>query len=189
MDHVRREALLAALATAPTVAEAARVAGWQRTYVARLLRDDPAFVLEVERRRASAGVPALPKRGERVGPQPNRRGRGSVELATEPRPAGIAPLPASAEPASPLVAAVAAGALEAVECCRAVLRVPSEAAGVLLAKNGAAKILLEMAGRPAPVGALRARAESADGRSLEIEGSGPGIEGLVARVLGGGASG
>jgi hypothetical protein len=74
-DIERRHKLLTALSTAPTVSEAARLAGWQRTYVVQLLREDDGFRADVEAARQKAGVGPLPKRGER----PGRRSSGEAD--------------------------------------------------------------------------------------------------------------
>lgn len=155
-----RAALVSALVSIPPgtpgrVSKAAAVAGVKRETASRALSKDPTIEEEASRRRSAVAVVPEVETG----------------LATRARPE--------------LSDAVSAGALEAVTALRATLAVDSEAPGVLLAKNGAAKLLLELAGKPAPAGVLRARAEAGDGRAVEVEGrAGSGIEGLIGRVLG-----
>jgi hypothetical protein len=154
-----RSALVEALTKIPPgtpgrVSKAAAAAGVKRETASRKLSADPTIEDEAARRRAAiAIVPQVV--------------------------AGVAKRAAQPE----LVDAIAAGAIDAVDALRKTLAIDSEAPGVLLAKNGAAKLLLELAGRPAP-GVLRARAEDGEGRAVEVEGSGLGLEGLLAKVLG-----
>lgn len=155
----KRAALVEALAGGLSKAKAARKVGYTREHVSRLWAKDPELRLEVERRRAATAV--VP------------------EVAT----------PATTERArEELVDAVSSGALEAVARAREVLAIKSESPGVLAAQAKMAKLLLDVAGRPAPIGTVRVRAE--DGaKAAEVEGSGPGLEGLIAQVLGGGGRG
>lgn len=159
-----RAALVEALVKLPPgtpgrVSKAAAVAGVKRETASRKLSADPSIDEEAARRRAAVAV--VP------------------EVV-----AGLANRARSPEFSD----AVAAAATEAVNALRKTLEIDSESPGVLLAKNGAAKLLLELAGRPATAGNLRARAEAADGRAVEVEGNGGGIAELVGRVLGAGGS-
>jgi hypothetical protein len=188
VDGQARAKLLEALRAGGSVSAAAEASGYTRQHVYRLAGTDQEVGAALE------AAKARPGRGRRrtvpggAEPEGVTTADGTVTAPQSARPPSLPASLASPAP-SPLVEAVAAGAPEAVERMRAILRIESESPGVLLAQCKAAQLVLEVAGRPAPVGALRARAEASDGRAVEVEGTGPGIEGLVARILGGGASG
>lgn len=159
LEPEKRAKLVQALASGMSKAQAARAAGYTREHVSRLWAKDEQLRADVERRRGELAV--VP------------------EVAT----------PATTEKArGALVDAVAAGALEAVERAREVLALKSSSPGVLAAQAKMAKLLLDVAGRPAPIGTVRLRREDG-GKAEEVEGRGPGLEGLIAQVLGGGSRG
>jgi hypothetical protein len=81
-----------------------------------------------------------------------------------------------------IVAEVAAAAPEAVARLRRILELDDPDPRVLAAQCTAAQIVLDVAGRPAPVGALRVRAEDGE-RAVEAEASGGGLESLLARIV------
>lgn len=192
-DGIARTKLLEALrAPGATVREAAKAAGFGRAHVYRLADRD------ADVRAALEALQAQPGKGRRV------------RVAAEAAPAApVVELPAAAGddaggaallPAAPAgtgalgVTAPEAGSYRrsAIETLSGIMLDESEKG---LTRVAAARALVQSLPppsalvKPPEVSTMRARVEDKDGRSAEVEGSGSGVEALIARVLGAGPNG